>query len=963
MKKTLILSALLCAAAGMFFPCKGAEFALTKDGKSACVIVAPDPGTKVSDFAAKELSDFLGKISNGEKPAVVKGKNATSLYPVILKVDEKATASPEGYIIDAGEKGLVITSRHPRGILYGVFALLKESTGIRWVFPGADGEYFKVQPTIKVKSGVRKGEPSFSYRGLSFHAMGVTSLVKDTRDWMVRNGLQLHAYPFQLNGKHKALTRILEERGAYYEDNPGFTNLFTGATYSQGDKIMAEWFKTDKELFPLINGKRVCLKGQAYQPCTSNPETIRRSVEGLINFCIKPMGKREGVIQIYDNDGTGWCQCENCRKQDSEYDRKMNYVSNRFWRYFLAVSQKALEKYPDAKINGMAYQNFEAPPSFQIDKRFGATLSFNRVCYRHKIDDPDCLLNPKFLNFYKGWKKQGIYLIGREEMAPAGNHFQPVGPNYVYLLKFYRKMGLSGNFIAIAPPDGAYGKRFQHAKKQWRGMWQAMYLHAIFTWNIDADYDKEWEEMNSLFYGKGWEGGMREFYKRLWEAASTTPGCFGHGFSAPLGRCLDKPLSQENLNRCLASALKAASKDPDPRALAHVKYDAQLFKDTWEYQRKNYLATYRELRAYEKTAPIVIDGKLDEKDWKNADVITNFKTTRNVGGPAKFQTYARVVYEPEYFYFAAEMAEPEMDRIQTSITRRDGPVWEDNTVELFLTHPDLGATFFHFIFNADGVVYDRKVAPGMKSDASFNSSLEVKTRKEADRWVLEAKIPTAELGEKCFTGQSWKMNVMRARKLKDSGGEGSTLSGGAPFDTGTFLSVAFAGKRTATIMSEGESRQWANGSLNEPAAKIPSWMRNLNIENNVLPSSWGFKHLKKKEDALVAWRKFPEGDNYYVHVKNSAMMNDLVSKAENYRVNFRYRGKGDLVFLVLRYRKKGGNLPTKTVYRLKADTDKWTYGKFDFPKAGEPKEERQVFGIWVYGEADFDEVYLAPVNK
>ncbi|MBO5761326.1 MAG: DUF4838 domain-containing protein [Lentisphaeria bacterium] len=971
MKKTILLFAVFAIFAGILLPCTGAEFALIKDGKSACVIVKPAKDDRVTDFAATELAEFLGRISKGEKPAIIKGKNSTKLYPVIFNVDAKAETSGEGYIISVNKNAVTITSKHPRGIMYGVYALLKDSTGIRWVYPGADGEYFKVQKTIKVKEGVKKAEPSFPYRGISFHAMGVTSPVKDTRNWMVRNNLQLHAYDFQLSGKYKDLAKILADRGAYLEINPGFSNIFSGTSYAKAEKVMAEWFKkeSDKELFPLINGKRTFLKGQAYQPCTSHPETIRRSTEGLINYCVKPTIGRDGVVQIYNNDGTGWCQCDNCKKLDSAYDKKMGYVSDRFWHYVQTIGKKALEKYPDAKINGVGYQNFEAPPSFQIDKRFGATLSFNRLCYRHKVDDPDCLLNPKFLNFYKGWKKQGIYIIGREEISGAGTNFQPVSPNYVYLLKFYKKMGFAGNFIAIAPPDGNYNpRRKSDGLVQWRSMWQTMYFHAIYTWNINADYNKEWEEMNSLYYGKAWNGGMRDFYKLLWEASSTTPGCFGHGYSAPLGRCLDKPMVQEKLNKYLAAALKAAEKDPDKRALAHVKFDAKRFKDTWEYQRKHYLANYRELRAYEKTSPIKIDGVLDDKDWKNADIITNFKNNSNVGVLAEQQTFARVVYEPEYFYFAAEMVEPAMDKVYNTITKRDGPVWEDNTLELFLTHPDLGGTFFHFIFNTDGVFYDRKVYPGEKGDSSFNSSLQVKTRRLADRWVLEAKIPTAELGEKCFTGQSWKMNVMRARKLIDTNGEGSTLTGGKPFDTATFLSIAFSGKRFVnTAKYEGDSRQWKNGSLNEPAKKIANYMKGLNIENNVLPSSWDFKHLTKKNNALVSWRQFPESSNWYIHLKNSAMMNGLYARGEKYRVNLKYRGKGSATFYVLRYPAKKGiklkNPGSKIVHKIQADTKDWTYAKFDFAQPGEAEKERQVFGIWVNGEVDFDEVYLAPVKK
>jgi hypothetical protein len=230
-------------------------------------------------------------------------------------------------------------------------------------------------------------------------------------------------------------------------------------------------------------------------------------------------------------------------------------------------------------------------------------------------------------------------------------------------------------------------------------MWQTMYLHAIYTWNIHADYNKEWEEMNSLYYGRAWKGGMKEFHKLLWEAASSTPGCFGHGFSAPLGRCLDKPLVQQKLNQYLASALKEAAKDPDPRALKHVQYDAKRFKDTWEFQRKHYVENYRELRAYEKTSPIVIDGKLDEKDWKNADIITNFRATKNVGTLAEQQTFVRVVYEPEYFYFAAEMVEPAIAETKT----------EEFSKTFVLTEP-VTADALRFEFNSEKVeIYELEV--------------------------------------------------------------------------------------------------------------------------------------------------------------------------------------------------------------------------------------------------------------
>ena len=103
-----------------------------------------------------------------------------------------------------------------------------------------------------------------------------------------------------------------------------------------------------------------------------------------------------------------------------------------------------------------------------------------------------------------------------------------------------------------------------------------------------------------------------------------------------------------------------------------------------------------------------------------------------------------------------------------------------------------------------------------------------------------------------------------------------------------------------------------------------------------------------------------------MHVKNSAMMNGLYAKAEAYRANLKYRGKGEISFYVLRYpakkgiKLKGGN---RIVKKLTLDSKDWTYAKFDFAKVGDPKVERQVIGLWVKGSIDFDEVYVSPLQK
>ncbi|MBP5181881.1 MAG: hypothetical protein J6331_02515, partial [Lentisphaeria bacterium] len=354
------------------------------------------------------------------------------------------------------------------------------------------------------------------------------------------------------------------------------------------------------------------------------------------------------------------------------------------------------------------------------------------------------------------------------QIDALGATFMPIEYIYPDFMRLYYTLGVRGIRPQMPPVDGKYSKRYDNSpmtKLCWYGMWQTMYLFAEQSWDIKTDTDKLCEEINALYYGKGaWEAGMRDFRKLLSKAFHETPGCYGHGHSSPLGRCLDRPGVHEKLISYLDAAEKAAAKDPDKRALMHVQRERKIFGLTWEKFRKDYLANHREIRSFRRTAPVKIDGVLDEPDWQKADTISGFKLTNNKG-LAKHQTFVRVFHEPENIYFGVECMEPDVDKL-TEDTREDldGEVWQDNTVEFFLNHPDLGNAYYQIIVSSAGKVFDHFVKPGNKSDRSFTSGIEVKTKKLKDRWILESRIPTAPLGAKCCDGQSWKVNVVRARK-------------------------------------------------------------------------------------------------------------------------------------------------------------------------------------------------------
>ena len=929
------------------------------------IVLSPRAGN-VEKHAAAELAHFLRKISQSKTSPAIGVKKVPGKVNITLSVEKNAPCSEEGYILTAGKNSLAVRGRTPLSVLYGVYGLLRSISDIEWVFPGKEGEYFTVSPTLQVTFREKKVNPSFKIRTLSFHAMNGFSYIPDTWDWMVRNHLKIQTHTAIYN--HKRFHNFLEKRGASLLYNPCFSNLLSGHLWGpKQPPAIDALFKTHKEYFPLINGKRRKLERQAYQPCTTHKDVIAISSKNLHRLCLAPLAGKKGDVFVYNDDGTGWCQCPNCLKVDSELDKKKHFMSDRFWTFLNAMAEK-LPKENKTPLWGMGYQNFQYPPSIKIHPRIkGVNLSFNRLCYRHRIDDKKCLLNPFFLSCYEAWSKKGVEVLGREELGVQGNNFLPAEENYIYLLKYYKKKNFAGTFIAIAPPEANYSPRFRkHAVKQWQSMWQILFYHALYLRDIDADYKKYDEKINSFFYGKGWEGGMREFRKLLKEASNTTPGCFGWGSSSPLGRCLDKPFVHERLKKYLAAAEKAAAKDPDPRALRHVQYDKMRFAETWEKARKNYLENYRSLLSYEKRSSIKIDGILNEADWKNADVISQFKGMKDPRQQAAHQTYLRTCYEGDYLYVALEMAEPFPGKMKTEKRKRDGNVWEDNSVEIFLNHPDMGRSYFQMIFNSDGALFDQKVTPGAGSEAKINLSIEYKVRKNKDSWCLEARIPTAELGHKCFTGQSWKVNVMRVRKLKgEAQDQASTLSGGAPHDVGTFLPLLFAGKRKLTAgFHEDDPRRnmWKNGSFNTVRKKMPAYARSLNLEGGKMPENWFFAH-RGKTNGLVALKELENG-NKYIRLRASYMNQHFAMRAKSYQLYCRYRGDGAAALYIIRRDKKTHrHIASNLLKIVKAKKgEDWKELRLTFQDSGERSKENQNFSVYVSGTMDFDEIEIQPVK-
>ncbi len=104
-------------------------------------------------------------------------------------------------------------------------------------------------------------------------------------------------------------------------------------------------------------------------------------------------------------------------------------------------------------------------------------------------------------------------------------------------------------------------------------------------------------------------------------------------------------------------------------------------------------------QAYRTSNRPKIDGRLDELEWQLAPQSPNFRDLIS-GSKTIHDTRAAVLWDDEYLYVGYWIEEP---NLQASITERDGLIYQNNDVELFIAGQD---AYYEFEINAYGTIYE-----------------------------------------------------------------------------------------------------------------------------------------------------------------------------------------------------------------------------------------------------------------
>jgi len=414
------------------------------------------------DKAAAQFARYLGEVVGIDVPCA-DWEKAPAADTLFLLTDAKEVPELSGVLdgkpLDAfvicypfsyqGRTVCLLASHDAHAADYPAYWFLTKYLDVHWVGPGALGEViprnrdWRMPPRIDVLEA-----PQFEMRMWNGRAF-------NCRAWLAFSGRM---------GFHHALGHVFDP--AKFGHIPEIYPLVGGKRY-----------------IPLIGGKKVTA---GWQPCTSCPKSIEIAVEHVLErFRENPS---QSTVSLSVNDGAGnVCECDGCRAQDARHPHDARDHSDRFFRFYNTVIERAVQQDPRAAIAVLGYGACRLPPQevkvhprvtvFRVGPSVEELRAWHAAGARPSV-------------YF--WLWDGGFLAARPDLQTLAE-----------VLRESHRLGGNGCDSEIIA--------------QWAVSAPKFYALSHLTWDTGRDPDQLLAEYCRLAYGEQAGAAVRDFFDRWYE--------------------------------------------------------------------------------------------------------------------------------------------------------------------------------------------------------------------------------------------------------------------------------------------------------------------------------------------------------------------------------------------------------------------------------------------------------------
>lgn len=369
-----VVSALVTEAAGFTqaLSSGGGPLTLVDNGTANAVIIVPPAPNVEATEAAELLADYVQRSTGAVLPILTEQQADAAQPPLNEAVRLHVGAPPsagdayvehalqdldrDGFVIHAHGDAVTIAGPSRWGTLNGVSAFLETVVGVRWLFPGPDGEDVPERTTLTVPYAQIREEPAFTQRVIS-------PLSGNPYDG-TRPPISLHYYDWaQRNRLQGNYNRPIEFHHNMY-------SLFS----------VAQFGTSHPEFYP--NGRPPAAGVTAgWQPCFSEPGTVDAAVYRIIQFFQNNPDRTSYSLGV--NDSRGFCEAN---PSHPAYPNAINSLgladlSELYYDWVNQVVSQVAAVYPDKWFGLIAYQNVNDPPSFPLHPQVVPFLTKDRMSW------------------------------------------------------------------------------------------------------------------------------------------------------------------------------------------------------------------------------------------------------------------------------------------------------------------------------------------------------------------------------------------------------------------------------------------------------------------------------------------------------------------------------------------------------------------------------------------------------